>query len=151
MRWLLALACAGCFSPRYSDGEFQCEPVTRSCPPGYHCQLDGYCWRGPLDLAVAADLPPAGAAADAAAADLTPNTPNDLTPADQPDLAARDLADASTAAPPSVVWTSCGGGASTAASGAVLLFSTGGTPLMGDAPAGSGAAVSFGPFSSANH
>jgi hypothetical protein len=67
---LAALACAGCFSPTYSDGGLQCAP-NGSCPRGFlcadnHCYLAGHAPdlstsvassdMGAVDMSIGADL-----------------------------------------------------------------------------------------------
>jgi hypothetical protein len=57
--WLMVLL-AGCYSPSYTNGGFLCG----KCPEGYHCAIDGTCWKN----GEAPDL--AGASADLATGDL---------------------------------------------------------------------------------
>jgi hypothetical protein len=47
LMWLaLVVAAAGCFSPRYQDGEIQCSiTAAHSCPDGYHCALNHTCFK----------------------------------------------------------------------------------------------------------
>jgi hypothetical protein len=68
---VMALAAAGCFAPKYQNGNLHCAP-DKSCPDGDHCAVDGTCWLngqdptfgtpdlaqpgGQPDLAVTADL-----------------------------------------------------------------------------------------------
>jgi hypothetical protein len=41
-----ALLAAGCFKVDAANGKLKCNPdATRACPAGYHCALDGTCWR----------------------------------------------------------------------------------------------------------
>lgn len=49
--WLFALAAStvGCFSPRYDNGQIQCQLVANSCPNGFHCAVDHTCWRNGLE------------------------------------------------------------------------------------------------------
>jgi len=45
---ILALACAGCFSPSYHNGNLTCT-ASRECPKDYHCAADFTCWRNGSD------------------------------------------------------------------------------------------------------
>jgi hypothetical protein len=40
----VALAAAGCTTPRYGDGDLQCAPGG-VCPRGFFCAADQHCWR----------------------------------------------------------------------------------------------------------
>ena len=42
---LTLLIVAGCFSPKYDSGEFQCGSGAHACPDGYHCAADNKCWK----------------------------------------------------------------------------------------------------------
>jgi cysteine-rich repeat protein len=43
---LAAALVAGCYSPHYPVG-LKCAPMTRACPPGQGCNVDGYCAPNP--------------------------------------------------------------------------------------------------------
>jgi hypothetical protein len=51
----LALLAAGCFNPKYHDGNLRCN--AGKCPSGYHCAMNDTCWKNGsdpvLDLSVA--------------------------------------------------------------------------------------------------
>jgi hypothetical protein len=69
-----AATCFGsCFTPTYSDCAFRCATVAPLCPAEYECRSDGYC-----------HLPDSTAqCAAVGAADLSMNTPQDLSVLDQ--------------------------------------------------------------------
>jgi hypothetical protein len=46
---LLALLSFGCYSPNLSDGKLKCSVVGNKCPEGYHCAIDGTCWKNGHD------------------------------------------------------------------------------------------------------
>lgn len=47
---LIAVAAGGCFSPSYRDGDLRCAAGSgRACPDGFHCAVDGACWRDGRD------------------------------------------------------------------------------------------------------
>jgi hypothetical protein len=122
---------AGCFSPSYGNGQFQCHGGDAPCPPGYHCATDGTCWQDGQDPIL--DL----SRRDLAVLDLSTATPD----ASPPDLALAVY-------PPATVWTSCGGGSGVGSvSGAQLNLSIGGAVVVGDSAAASGAGVTFSYFS----
>jgi hypothetical protein len=64
---VLAWCAAGCFAPRYTDGQTRCAPAGQ-CPSGFRCAPDGTCWtigrEPPGDFALA-DLASADLADDA--------------------------------------------------------------------------------------
>ncbi len=127
---LAAVAAAGCFSPKYSNGSLQCQAGGHPCPDGYHCAIDNTCWKNGQDPVVdmgVGGTDDGGAMLDMQMPDLIPPPP--LT------------------YPPVAVWISCGGGAVAAASGTQLATSACEISVAGTATASSGAVMTFGYFS----
>ena len=60
LAWGLAVLCAGCFSPKYHNGNLQCA-ASGQCPENYHCAVDNTCWRNGSDPDASAGLPDASA------------------------------------------------------------------------------------------
>jgi hypothetical protein len=126
---------AGCFSPKYGNGELRCGSGAKQCPDGYHCAVDNTCWKDGAnptpassdDMATSEPPPDMAGATD----DMT-STPPDMTVISYP---------------PAAVWTSCGGGSSTATSGAQLNMSIGASDVSGTATGSNGATITFGFFS----
>src|SRR5256885_13108646 len=72
--WLLLLA--GCFAPRYQNGNLRCPD--QQCPSGYHCAADATCWQNGSDPGLpGADL--AGITPDLSGSD-GPAPPRDGSP-----------------------------------------------------------------------
>ena len=127
MRRLLAIvACAslaGCFSPKYSNGAVRCQAGSHPCPDGYYCAVDNTCWKNG-------------------------EGPNAGSDGGDVDMGANDMAQPPVLTyPAAAVWTSCGGGSSTAASGTELNFSLCPSLIGGTAVSPNGATATFGLFS----
>lgn len=66
MRFLLLgslLLAAGCFSPKYGNGDLKCQSGAHPCPEGFQCAPDNTCWKTGSDL---------GSSHDMSSTDMTP-------------------------------------------------------------------------------
>ncbi len=110
---LVAVLCAGCFSPSFLDGKTPCKS-SGECPNGFACAADDRCWRiGHVPTFDMSTKVPDGGP-----------TPPDMAPL--PDLAPVYVAN------PRGIWLSNGGGTATGpASGNQVNFSVGGYWAVG--------------------
>ncbi len=52
---VVALA-AGCYSPEIASGQLQCSVSGSKCPSGFHCAIDGRCWKNGEDPSGGPDM-----------------------------------------------------------------------------------------------
>jgi hypothetical protein len=138
MRALLALTLcvlvAGCFSPKYQNGDLRCVPSdAHPCPTGYHCASNNTCWQNGSEPAPGGgDM---GMVSDTGDMASSPTGPDMAQP---PALTY----------PPAAVWTSCGGGPVVATTSAnELNVSLCGSIVNGTATGSNNATLTFGYFS----
>ncbi len=121
-----------CFSPQYGNGDVRCSE--KRCPTGYHCAVDGTCWKNGTDPPIgggAGDLGDGGDGGDGGV------SPDDL--AIPPPLVY----------PPASVWIAGAGGSAVGSmTAAELNVSMGGSIIVGGGSGASGATINLGYFSS---
>lgn len=44
-----ALSLAGCYKLDFENGQLRCSVPDKKCPSGFHCAVDGYCWKNGQD------------------------------------------------------------------------------------------------------
>lgn len=43
------LLAVGCYKVNFENGQLRCSVPDKKCPSGFHCAVDGYCWKNGQD------------------------------------------------------------------------------------------------------
>ena len=44
-----AVLAVGCYKVNFENGQLRCSVPDKKCPSGFHCAVDGYCWKNGQD------------------------------------------------------------------------------------------------------